>query len=280
MKKIALSALALTALAGVANAQSIEFRWVEIAGQNQVNIGATPSTTVTNGTDSRIYLRLDARVSGNGVNGLAGFGVDINTNDLKTRGTFFASGATGRNLAPANDTTDGTASPRPDQSNSQLGIYAPFRAAADAGLVNNDATGVANTFASSADFANPIARMLGLAPSTAAAGFFDAGDPDNGIPPGDFFGNSAVYGKDNFVPVLIFAYTVTDFTQRSITFSLSFPSLPGGFTNQSPVDFPNSIVELSLPSALPTYTLNVVPAPASAALLGLGGLVAARRRRA
>ncbi|MEM9661358.1 MAG: PEP-CTERM sorting domain-containing protein [Planctomycetota bacterium] len=52
-----------------------------------------------------------------------------------------------------------------------------------------------------------------------------------------------------------------------------------GLTDFGPGDLAISVREFGGPDATWELTLNVVPAPASAALLGLGGLAAARRRR-
>jgi len=79
-------------------------------------------------------------------------------------------------------------------------------------------------------------------------------------------------------PIAIMSFTVTGTAEGSLTYSSSTAdgapfsfSVTGGAFSDQPVSYDDS--------ALSSGTLRVTPAPSAMALLGLGGLVAGRRRR-
>ncbi len=105
------------------------------------------------------------------------------------------------------------------------------------------------------------------------------GDPGNGSPAGDgsinFLPLSIVNGGDGdgegqSVDVYVFDYTLPAGTEGKvdIVVSANFAGLWDNGVLDQPVNVNSS-----------SFSINVLPAPGATALLGLGGLVAARRRR-
>lgn len=283
MKKFALSALALVAFAGAANAQTIEFRWQERHGQNSIGPGAVPvagdtASGVGNGTDATLILYLEARVTGGNALGLSTFGGSVNTNDpfnplRNTNGSQqgFLSGAAdasapGTNVNNARSTStwvpafnqtwqDADENPLPPGR----GIFNPFRQVANLGNAANgildDADGTTPGLQSPAN--NAVINLFG----NMAEADYNANSTNN-------------FGADGFIPLFVVRYDVTDLTARQLTFTFdgfvtAFSGFAGGLA-----------VEAATVEGQTSYTVNIVPAPGAAALLGLGGLVALRRRRA
>lgn len=92
-------------------------------------------------------------------------------------------------------------------------------------------------------------------------------------------------GRDAYFSTFRFTVTLTDLSVREITFNLNgtMSALSGvTFLGGEEGDMANWTLAPAI-TGIPangSFTLAIVPAPGAAALLGLGGLVAARRRRA
>lgn len=291
MKKIVFSALALTVLAGTAMAQNtIEYRWVERHGQNTIGPGATPvassaANQVGNGTDATIILTLEARVVGQGnALGLSTFGGSVTSTDPfnPTRNTAgnaqgFLSMASTQGGAPAglhvnaahaNNNYSPSYVPYMDTDGNTLvagrGIFNPFRQIANLG---DNANGVANdNDGATAGLQNPANNVLQRLFGNMSAADYAAVD-DNGGP--------ARIGLGEFIPLFVVRYDVTDLTARNLDITFTgFITAFQGYASGQPVE------AISDTAVSATYRITIVPAPGAAALLGLGGLVAARRRRA
>lgn len=98
-------------------------------------------------------------------------------------------------------------------------------------------------------------------------------------------------GNNSYFQVYRFTVTLTDFSDRDIVISANgFSQVVSGWTHlgsNEPLDesTPGNVTWAGTSSVTDndvggTFILRIVPAPGAAALLGLGGLVAARRRRA
>lgn len=289
MKKIVFSALAVAALAGAAQAQNtIEYRWVERHGQTTIGPGATPVAGATvagvgTGTDATIILTLEARVVGQGnALGISTFGGDVVSNDPfnTTRNTGgntqgFLSVASTQGGAPAGLHVNAAFSnsnwapsyvPYPDGDGGFLGtgrgIFNPFRQIANLG---DNAQGVANdNDGATAGLQNPTNNVL-----QRLFGNMSFGDYQNNEDgPGRL-------GLGSFIPLFVVRYDVTDLTARNLTITFNgFITAFAGYADGQPVQ------AISATGISTTYTVSIVPAPGAAALLGLGGLVATRRRRA
>lgn len=115
-------------------------------------------------------------------------------------------------------------------------------------------------------------------PDNLAYSTFDPGVPGSGGAPDEYF------------PGYRFNITVTDLTPRTVTVDLSAIMQAiirwGTLTVSPPEDGPGSVTFLPVEFTSPnlttsaTLTLHIIPAPAAAALLGLGGFAVSRRRRA
>jgi hypothetical protein len=88
------------------------------------------------------------------------------------------------------------------------------------------------------------------------------------------------FAMGQFVDVFRFRYTGSNFSAR--TFVASLEAITSQIANQ--FLFSNGAWGINTSTftgaTVAPWTINVTPAPASAALLGLGGLIASRRRRA
>lgn len=317
MKKIVLSALAVASIAGTTFGQSIgpslgtvELRWIErsmpagtfnggynlpaAAAPSAISTtGAMPSTTAITTQDAVVVLVLQARVTGNvggpAIRGLAAAGFDVVTNQTAGGGFRSINVADGtpalnnRGSAQVGNNTNGAnilggANTAPGAASSDRGVPAPFRAVANNNSTNGPALGVLS--------AN--SNVLSKVTLGAQQGFFTNADD---FP--DTFGAYNLLGLDQWVNVYAAIYDITDVnTVRDIVFTVrNSPATP---PNPDPTDYgfrtwtggsntQNGGLDLWQLSpgftAAPTFTVSIVPAPGAAALLGLGGLIATRRRR-
>jgi hypothetical protein len=271
VKKIVLSALALAAAAGVANAQTLEYRIVERFNDtvvDQADAAPTASAgTVGTAADKTLWFVVQARVTGLAggagdftVHGLGGFAGAVNITTGGGGGSFKATGTAGTGGNPTNNSPSNfypaSGAPNPGFGTGAA-LYSPFRLVSDLGAGGN------GTRASVA--ANALTDIVGATGGAALANLTDG-----------IFDNSN-WGVNTWVNVYTFQYDVTAFNARTVTFQTSFV----GST------FFNAVDGSGVPNAIPfqgesqgSYTVTITPAPGAAALLGLGGLLAARRRRA
>lgn len=286
MKKIVLSALAVAAFAGAASAQTIEFRWVERHGQASIGPGAVVAPDAANvtghtNTDATILLYLEARVTGGNAAGISTFGGDVNTNDTfgTGRGSFLGQATTqagapagllvnaGRSISAYAPSYQGYVDADGNALPAGRGVFNPFRQVANLG---DNAQGVLNdTIPDSAG--NPASLGLQLPTFNVVQRIF------GNVAQGDYTNNNTdghQFGLGQYIPLFIVRYDVTNLTARTLTFTYNgFITAFSGFVAGQPV-------EAATVNIAPTYTVTITPAPGAAALLGLGGLVAARRRRA
>lgn len=282
MKNIVLSALAVATIAGAANAQTIEFRWTERHGQTMIGPGAVPIAGDPNNagsvSDATIFLSLEARVVNAGsVLGVSTFGGSVITNDAfnpvrntggNAQGFFSAANSDGSAAGTFNtnaratstfNTSYGTWVNADDETlSSGRGIFNPYRQIANLGTA-----------------ANGIVDDTDLnTPGLQSPAFNSALNLFGNMAQADYEPNVANFESGNFIPLFIVRYDVTDLTQRALTFTYNgFITSFTGFDNGAPIE--DTTVNIS-----PSYTVQITPAPGAAALLGLGGLLAARRRRA
>jgi hypothetical protein len=286
MNRICVSAVALMAMAGAVNAQTVQFRIIERTGQ-----------TVANSADALVECAVQARVTGGN---LGSFNFDI-----ALAGEAESNGALSRaRISNADHTywtvpTNGTSW----VGNSSVGSGGLASTFSYLAALQAPFNGVINT--SSGTFTNnPAEHEIGLIAGAATGSALlntpgvdgdGDGNPDNyfdngngnptvngstasttGIDVGTYFGNG------QFTDVYRFRYTVSSFTTRTVNFVLRnigaqvFQQF--GFNNGA-WGAQNVTVDAASISAS-GYSLSVTPAPATVALMGLGGLVAARRRRA
>lgn len=269
MKKIVLSALALAAAAGVANAQSLEYRIVERFNDTTVDVGDAAATvspgTAGNANDKTLWFVVQARVTGltGGpedftTNGLGGFAGSVGITSGGGGGAYKASGVAGTggnptNTSPSNFRPEGN----PYGWGSGAALYAPFRLVSDLGAGGNGTRGSVN--------ADSLTDIVGATGGAALANLTDGVTPN------------AAWAVGDWVSVYTFQYDVTDFTARTVVFQTNFVGSTY-FTSIDGQGIPNAIVFGQETQG--SYTVTITPAPGAAALLGLGGLVAARRRRA
>ncbi len=276
MKKIVLSALALAAAAGAANAQAIQYQIVERFNDTVVDVADAAPTgapgTAGNAADKTLWFVVLARATGlnaptpetlTGIGGFAGaINMTSNVAGGQNGGSYKAAGIGGTggnptNNSPANFYPAGTSNPG---LGSGAALYYPFRVVADLGTGGNGTRLTANS--------PNLVDIAGAAGGAAGSAVTQITD---GLVP------NTAWGVNTWVPVYTFQYDVTDFTARTITFSTNFVGSTY-FTSADSSGVPNAIVFGQ--ESQGSYTVQITPAPGAAALLGLGGLVAARRRRA
>jgi len=260
--------------------QSVEFRLRE-RNNTTSPLGLGPPTFGGTGTSgaaatasqmpppnsSTLWFIVEARVSGfpadadTWFGGLASFSGSIEA--ISAPGQFRFNG-NGRNASPANIRFPGTPSLFPS---SGRGIYSPWTRYRDEGEI---ATGTVQ-------FANGVATGInqiagGISASTTNLFSDNAGGPSD----------AASFALNAWQPIYTFQFDVL-YPGWMIVFRTHLDA--HGFTR---LDGNNLPIEFPLVATQSIYSLNVLagpnagqifPTPGAAALLGLGGLLAARRRR-
>lgn len=263
MNKIGFLAVAgLLAAAGSASAQLVANDYQlnlqlvpRTADINNVEDIAGPITLSTVGDKIRFHVRYFI-TDANGTNdghvsaGLSSTSLTISSNIPASRGMFAAAELTDVEAnGPSNAAPNGFTNPDTSGGSGDFGLNNPFR------------TGVFPQ--SNGDF-TPVGGNLNIfnaLPITTSA-------PNH---------RSDTQASRRW-GVYSFEFTLTDNTVGTYTINLNgqgflfFPRTTGG-ANLNGVNGNQQVIGSS-------FTFNVVPAPGAAALLGLGGLVAARRRRA
>jgi hypothetical protein len=285
MNRICVSALALAMMAGVASAQQVQFRIVERTNQLIATSG-----------DSLLELAVQARVVGGGM--LGGYNFNITTNDAEANGTLQrARIMNGFVFGVGNTYFTGS----PWTSGNTLGIHGIAGQYSYLAGINGQFNGLIN--ASAGTFTdNPAINELGLIAGAATGtaltqtpGIDADGDgipdtaPSNGgasqnnetAPVIDPTIRQQYFAENTFVDVYRFRYIVSNFAARTIHFGLTdvgaqtFNQL---LFNNGAWGAQNNTVDSGSVSATGYDVLT--PSPASVALMGLGGLMVARRRRA
>lgn len=294
MKKSLVAAIALVAAAGAVHAQTVEFRIVERRGQTQWN---TTQPTSVPANDNLLDFAVQARVVGGAQNlGIGNFNFNVVTTsgEAESRGTLARAKISNAGTG-AYDTNPATMF----NTNSTLGqgglaatyIYLAGINGAFNGVINSNSGTYVN---------NPAEQDIGLVTGApiggsllttfGAGGLTDAnGDPvpdtwtDGTTAPLDSaLANTFLGANGNFIDLYHFRYTITNNTlDRVIHFAITgaaaqtFSSLASSSGVWGPAGITDATVNVG--QGLDFHV--IVPAPASAALLGLGGLMAARRRR-
>ena len=155
MKKIVLSALAVASMAGIANAQSIEFQIVERFNDAAIDAGDGPATaaatTVGGNADKTLWFVVLARATGlnapttDTLTGIGGFaGTIVQTSSIgvggTTGGSYKATGAAGTGGNPTNNSPVNffpAPSSNPSLGTAGVALYNPFRLVADLGAGGN-----------------------------------------------------------------------------------------------------------------------------------------------
>lgn len=270
VKKFVVSALALATLAGLANAQAVQFRIRErnntilldnTSGPVTAFGGAGSSNAVPAANSRTLWFIVEAQVTGvtastsSFYGGLAGFAGSLDVLSGAGGGDFRFNVA-GFNASPANFRLPGTGATL--FPNSGRGIYQPYTLVRDLGEV---ATGVR------AAGGTRIDQIVGAFGGSALAGQYS----DTATAPSD----ATTFGLGAWQAIYTFQYDVTSLTARTLTFRTN---LDGDAFNA--IDLQNVPTSIAAADTQGSYSVNIIPAPGAAALLGLGGLLAARRRRA
>jgi MYXO-CTERM domain-containing protein len=284
MTRIVTMACVLAGVAGSAMATQVEFRLVERRGQTAWNSGQPTSVPLN---DNILNLAVQARVVNGGQDeALGNFGFDITTNEAQTDGTL--------NYARISN-LDGTYNTGATQYASTLGSVVGQSGLATgyaylAGI-NPNFNGLIN--ASGGSFTdNPAIHEIGLVTGSPTGNSLllitdtmGAGAPDTypgtgSTAPLDHALADQYFAADgNWIDVYHFNYTILSNAIRQIHFNLNNAQAQtfNGLALANGVWGPNSPTNATTTSA--GVDISVTPAPGAAALLGLGGLVAARRRR-
>jgi hypothetical protein len=293
-----LAVIALIASAGSASAQSVEFRIVqESATANNVVVAAPPAmgTFLTSASPSGNYA-VQARVTA-GANGsaLGGFSFDI-----VIPGEADANGTLAKLRISA---ADGTYYSGAAVTNATVGAGGIARTYSYLAGISASFNGLINT--SSGTFTNqPTQQEIGLVTGSATGSALLATptfDPSNEGNPATWSGYGVgatppsgatapidpvlgpqYFAQGQFIDIYRFRYTVSNFTGRQFTITVANASAQvfnqfvfnnGAWGPQATTVAAGNITTTGL------MTGTAFPAPTSAALLGLGAVVASRRRR-
>ena len=278
MKKIVLSALAVAAFAGAANAQvgstmTLQLMTVARSGTAQTGL-ADIAGPVSVGPGQTVNLEIRYRiVDSNGAtdsflcNGLVAASIDVSTGLSSAFGTFAtaASGGFGARLTTTQKNAPNESGPNGvfanDNSGSgNIGVvygnHAPFR------------TGVFPNSNGTAPAGLGITNILPLATADVNNPSYDGNGDQTDI----WYG---LYSFEYTAPAVVGSAFQVPVTLSSLSGNGQFWLLNLDTGGVASTAFGTGRTFSSSP-----LTINVTPAPGAAALLGLGGLVAARRRRA
>jgi hypothetical protein len=289
------SAVALLALAGAAHAQP-----VQLGFRTRTNVIPTVSGAAT----AVIDIAVTAHVTGG--RALAGFDFDIGlAGESQSWGTLQV--ARIRNTGNTAYNPDGAAWPA-GAAVGQFGVAASYSylPGLQPPKFNGNVNSSIGTFTD-----NPNEHEIGLIGGLSSGnallqtpgvdddgtlGFDNNPDtwagPAGGIPTeGDAFGpnaalspavGSAYFAQGSTIDIYHFKYTVTNFTERDIVFQIR--NAHASTFSQFQFSYANDIwgIDSTAENTVGTnsMTIHVTPTPSTVALLGLGGLVAVRRRRA
>lgn len=288
MTRTVIMACVIAGVAGAAQAATVEFRIVERRSQVAWNPSTAQSTPLN---DNVVNFAVQARVVG----GLAGealgnFGFNIISTDSEAAGS----------LARARISVAGTANY--DVSAAQYNASSTLGTGGLAGTytylagINGAFNGVIN--GNSGSWIQTPAADIGLVTGSPTGGagllsYGSAGNVDgNGDPVPDTWvtgdtasldesvANQFLGANGNFIDVYHFNYTIASTAARLVTFSLdginaqTFVSLSRSDGVWGPANPLDATAIINTPGSI-----AVVPAPGAMALLGFGGLIAARRRR-
>lgn len=293
MKKIVLSALAVAAAAGVANAD-INFRIVGIYANPTADSQAAAGHAETglNTFGSSLFINNRAMNQSIVTTG-AGFRAAVNANgDFDGTHAIDASGGVGQRIIFVLQAQH-TGVPNGLGFATVGGAITTTEAAANAVMTRYRET-AQNT--EGIDFEEPAVSYVNghFRPYNALANLGDPEDPNaNGLvdASGGTWAVTLIQGLQtgaNPTPlvagtwdnVYAFSYTNMSDTPRVVTFNFAdiagFSSVYDGINQDQ--GQPNPVPSGNIGTA--SFSLAIVPAPGAAALLGLGGLLAARRRRA
>lgn len=281
IRNAVLLACVVAGVAGAAQAATVEFRIVERRGQTTWNASAATSVPLN---DSLFNFAVQARVVGSSTGeALGNFSFDVASTDSESDGAFQHARIS---------LLDGTYNVGANQYQGTGNILGSGLAVPYAYLsgINPNFNGLINTTGGSF-VNNPAINEMGLVTGSptgdkllSVLDTLGNGRPDTAGPADtsatlDSGAAVSYFGAGGFVDVYHFNYTVSSTATRQIHFELmnvqaqTFASLAlanGVWGPANPVNAQSGGVGIDV---------NVTPAPGAAALLGLGGFVAARRRR-
>lgn len=297
--KFATSLIAVAGLAAAANAATSSLTW-----QVSVNGGAYGASALANPGDT-LTFRLRVALTGNtgagsigGSGGLAGFNFLPTLSNFGGGDTALALNAEQFPEGSANNPFPGVIN-HPDLgtiTNVYTGVPATFRGPGNVGGTGRNAPWGANGtntngVATSSVAAGVLSWRAGVignagvslsqlnannAAISAVTGIDDAGTPGDTSDDGLIVSTIGSFANNSRTNLFVFSYTVvlgSDNAERTLVASSSV---------LTPVQWFTSAAGASSSTAGPAVTeasVTVTPAPGALALLGLGGLVATRRRR-
>jgi len=284
-------------VAGAADAATVQFRLRERQGQSSWNPGLPTNST----NDANLWLTLEAHVIGGGpTEGIGNWAANIITSDPDSASTpFFRARIT--NIDGSYNTTFSTNNVNGEdlgmakQYNYLQGVNPNF-----SGLFNQSAGSWTQTpnndiglIAGSPSGAGVLKRIdqIGGGPT----GDDPDGNPDTYVGPTGPVPNGSTAAVDplfahdylgalgedgHWVELYRFLYVIPNSVARTLSFTIdgaqaqTFSQFAFGDGIWGPANPANATITTT------NYSLSIVPAPGAAALLGLGGLLAGRRRRA